>query len=178
MNNLMKMAILGTLLGFSCGMIFGYVPMQVEFLKNALQNSTGVINCASCDFRGVVDLIGLDLRGLHAPGITFQPCVPTVINKKNELMVCVADQFSNLYGVNFANSNFFSSCFDFAILDKADLSGADLTNSSVQSASLKDAKVAGIITTNASFCNSVMPDGTKCTDSWTGQGVTIACYCP
>lgn len=177
MKNLLKIAVLGTLLGFSCGILFCYIPMQVQFLKNALENSTETINCASCDFRGVVGLIGLDLHGLHAPGITFQPCISSLTNKNNELMICIPDQISNLYGVNFANSNFFSSCFDFAILDKADLSGADFTNSSVQNASLKDAKVTGIITTHACFCNSIMPDGTKCTDSWTGQGVTIDCNC-
>lgn len=177
MNNMIKMALAGTILGFSYGYIFGYIPMQVQLLKNAVKNADQVINCAGCDFRGVSDLIGMSIPGFYAPGVTFQPCAPTAANKNNGLMICVPNQFSNLMGVNFLNGNFFSSCFDFAILDKADLSGADFTNSSVQNATLKDAKVTGIITKDATFCNSVMPDGALCTESWTGQGVTIACNC-
>ncbi|MBP6870037.1 pentapeptide repeat-containing protein [Candidatus Babeliales bacterium] len=177
MKNLIKIAILGIIVGFSSGMIFGYIPVQAQFLKNALQDSTKIANCANCDLRGVIDFAGIDARGLHAPGVTFQPCAITAANKDNGLMICIPNQVSNLTGINFSHANFFSSCFDSAILDKADLSGVDFSNSSIQNASLKDANVKGIVTTNAIFCNSVMPDGQICTETWTGQGVTIACNC-
>lgn len=178
MNNVIKIAIVGMFAGFGYGLIFGYVPAQVQALKNGLQNSTQVINCANCDFRGVIGLQGLDLHGLYAPGISFQPCIVTPENKDNGFMVCVPNQASDLTGVNLANGYTPSSCYDNAKLDTADLSNLDLSNASVQNASLKDAKISGIKTTNATFCNSVMPDGKVCTgDSWTGQGVTIACNC-
>lgn len=179
MNHYIKIAVVGVCAGFSYGFIFGYVPVQVQALKNALQNSTQIINCSNCDFRGVVGLAGLDLHGLYAPGILFQPCIVTAENKDNGFMVCVPNQASDLTGINLANGYTPSSCYDYAKLDKADLTNLDLSNSSVENASLKDAKVAGIKATNATFCNSVMPDGQLCTgDSWTGQGVTIACNCP
>ncbi|MBV8660530.1 MAG: pentapeptide repeat-containing protein [Candidatus Dependentiae bacterium] len=156
--------------------IFGYVPIQVQSFKKAIRSNTQVANCANCDFRGVQDLAGVDAHGAYMPGVTFQPCLPNVQNK-NSIMVCTANQMANLTGINLAHVNLYSSCLDWAILKNAILTGADLTNSSVQYAHLENAKVNGIITTNATFCNSVMPDGTICTDSWTGQGVTIQCNC-
>lgn len=156
--------------------IFGYVPIQVQLFKKAIASSTEVTNCANCDFRGVQDLVGVDAHGAFMPGATFQPCLPNDQNK-NSVMVCTANQMANLTGINLAHVNLFSSCLDWAILENAILTGADLTNSSVQYANLKNAKVDKMITTNATFCNSTMPDGAICTDSWTGQGITIQCNC-
>lgn len=156
--------------------IFGYVPMQVDLFKKDLQSSTSVANCANCDFRGVQNLAGVDAHGAKLPGASFQPCVQTATNK-DTLMVCVPNQPSDLTKINIANGNLYSSCLDAVILDEADLSGTDFTNSSVQYASLKGAKVRSMVTTNATFCNSVMPDGKVCTDTWSGQGVVVACNC-
>lgn len=156
--------------------IFGYVPTQVQAFKKSIQSSTNVTNCSNCDFRGVQELAGVDAHGAHMPGVTFQPCLPTKENK-NSAMICIANQVANLTGINLANVNLFASCLDWANLENADLSGADCSNSSVQDANLKNAQVKDIITTNAIFCDSVMPDGQVCKDTWTGQGVTIACNC-
>jgi hypothetical protein len=156
--------------------ILGESPSQVASFKKALQSNTQIANCANCDFRGTQDLAGVDAHGASLPGVTFQACIPNDSNK-NSMMVCVPGQAANLTGINLANANLFSSCLDGAILDNADLSNADVSNSSAQYVSLKNAKVKGVITTNSTFCNAVMPDGAICTDTWTGQGVTIACNC-
>lgn len=161
---------------FSSTISFAYIPIQVQSFKKALQNSNQTVNCANCDFRGVQELAGVNAQGAHMPGVTFQPCVslsPTPI----PIMICTPNVVADLTGINLANANLFSSCFDQAILDNANLSGADVSNSSFQNVSLKNANVTGIITQNATFCNSIMPDGTVCTETWTGQGVTIACNC-
>ncbi len=155
---------------------FCYVPMQVQNFKKAAAEQKSGINCARCDFRGAQELVGVIAPGVFMPGVTFQPCVPTADNK-NMMMVCVADQKANLKKVNFSGANLFASCFDQAILDNADLSNVNLSHSSVQHASLKGAKVGGIITENATFCNSIMPDGSVCKETWKGQGVVIACNC-
>lgn len=156
--------------------LFGYVPSQVQAFKKAIQNSTKVTNCANCDFRGVQGLAGVDAHGAHMPGATFQPCLISSANK-GSAMICIQNQVADLTGINLANVNLFSACLDWAILENADLSGADLSNTSVQDANLKGATVKGMITANSTFCNSVMPDGKICTESWTGQGITIACNC-
>jgi len=159
--------------------ILAYVPVQVDLFKESVKSRTEVTNCANCDFRGTQELAGVDAHGTHMPGVTLQPCTPTKENEKLSNMICIPSQASNLTGTNIAHSNCFSSCLDEAILVEANLTGTDLTNSSVQRANLKDAKVAGIITENASFCDSVMPDGSICSEgsAWTGQGVTIQCNC-
>lgn len=177
MKNIVKIALVGVMLGLTFGIIFGYVPVQVERFKAAIQDTTQVVNCSNCDFRGVQELAGVDAHGVHMPGVTFQSCVPTDTNRSNTNMVCITGQVAQLSGINLANANLTSSCFDGAMLEKADLTGADFTNAFVQNARLKDAKVTGIKTDNATFCNAIMPDGSVCTDTWTGQGVTILCNC-
>lgn len=154
----------------------GYIKAQVDLFKKALTSSTKIANCANCDFRGVQDLAGVDAHGAHLPGINLQPCIANSTNK-NTVMVCIPEQIANLTGINLANVNMFSSCLDAANLDSADLSNADVSNSSLQYVNLKNAKLTGIITTNATFCNAIMPDGALCMESWTGQGVTIDCNC-
>jgi len=161
---------------FQQSIVFGEAPAQVAAFKQSIEIGMAIPNCANCDFRGTQELMGLDAHGAHLPGAIFQACVPSDANK-NTMMICVPGQPANLTGINLANANLFSSCLDGAILDKADLTNVELSNSSAQSASLKDAKVAGIITTNSTFCNAIMPDGAICTDSWIGQGVTIDCKC-
>jgi len=157
-------------------MTLGYVPVQVKAFKDSLQDSTKIANCANCDFRGVQDFAGIDAHGAHLPGVTFQPC--ETFDENEELgMVCTENQVSNLLGINLANANMFSSCLDGAILIDADLTGLDLSSSSVRNANLKGAKVKGMITTNSTFCDSIMPDGAICTDTWTGQGITVICRC-
>ena len=156
--------------------VCAYIASQVQAFKKVLQSKTQIANCANCDFRGVQELAGLDAHGAHMPGATFQPCFPTLINQ-NSVMVCRSGQVANMTGINLANANLFSVCLDGAILDNADLSGADLTSSSAQSASFLNAKFNGIITNNATFCNATMPDGKICTDTWSGQGVSISCNC-
>ena len=156
--------------------VFCEAPAQVAAFKQSIQMGVAIPNCANCDFRGTQELVGVDAHGAHLPGAIFQACVPSDANK-NTMMICVPGQPANLTGINLANANLFSSCLDGAILDKADLTNVELSNSSAQSVSLKDAKVTGIITTNSTFCNAIMPDGAICTDSWTGQGVTIDCKC-
>ena len=156
--------------------IFSYAPNQVQAFKKSIQNSTKITNCAGCDFRGVQELAGVDAHGVFMPGATFQPCLPSSSNE-NLGTVCVLNEVSDLTGINLANANLSSTCFDWALLDKADLSGVDFSNSSVQNARLKDANVKGLITTNSTFCNAIMPDGAICKETWTGQGLTIACNC-
>jgi uncharacterized protein YjbI with pentapeptide repeats len=155
----------------------GYISLQVEALKQALLNKEEVINCSHCDFRGAVDLVGLDLHGIYAPGINFQPCIVTDENKDNTLMECVENQVANLSKVNFANATLFSSCFNFANLEQADFSGADITKSSFIRVNLKNAKLFGALTQDSTFCDAVMPDGKVCKKSWTSQGMTIECNC-
>ncbi|MDP3788730.1 MAG: pentapeptide repeat-containing protein [Candidatus Chromulinivorax sp.] len=157
-------------------MLLSEMPHQVEAFKESIQNGTKIPNCANCDFRGTQDLAGVDAHGAHLPGVTFQPCVPNDQNQ-NSMMLCVTGQGANLTGINLADANLFSSCLDGAMADNADFSKADVSNSSLRYVSLKNAKVSGIITTNSTFCNAIMPDGKICTDTWTGQGVTIACNC-
>jgi hypothetical protein len=156
--------------------LFGYVPTQVQAFKTSIQDTTKVTNCAGCDFRGVQELAGVDAHGVYMPSATFQPCEITAENQYLG-MICIPKQAANLTGINLANAHLSSTCFDYAILDKANLSGADLSDSLVVNASLKDANVTGLITTNSTFCDSVMPDGAICKDTWTGQGVTIDCNC-
>lgn len=155
---------------------FGYIKAQVDLFKKALTSNTQIANCANCDFRGTQDLAGVDAHGAHLPGINLQPCIQNDTNK-DTVMVCIPEQIANLKGVNLANANIFSSCLDAADLSGADLSNADVSNSSLQYVNLKDAKLTGIVTNNATFCNAIMPDGTLCMESWTGQGVTIDCNC-
>lgn len=175
MKNVIKLVMV--VIFISCyQMTLGYVPAQVKVFKESLRDSTKIANCANCDFRGVQDLIGVDAHGAHMPGVTFQPC--ETFDENEELgMICTENQVSNLLGINLANANMFSSCLDGAILIDADLSGIDLSNSSVQSANLKGATVKGMITTNSTFCNSIMPDGAICTETWKGQGITVVCRC-
>lgn len=156
--------------------IFGEIPARVAAFKKAIQDPTKVANCAQCDFRGTQELIGVDAHGANLPGLTLQPCISNSVNQ-NIPMLCIPNQVANLTGINLANANLFSSCLDGAIFDGANLSNANLSNSSAQYASFKGANVTGIITTYSTFCNATMPDGALCTDSWTGQGVTIACSC-
>ena len=160
---------------------FGYVPAQVDALKKAVssRNSTQIINCAGCDFRGTKSLAGLDVHGVHMPGVTFQPCVKSDKNKSTT-MVCIEKQPADLTGINLAGADISKSCFDEAILDKADLTGANFTEGTAISASLKDAKVTGLVSLNGTFCNAIMPDGKICDEKlkiWTGQGTTINCNC-
>lgn len=180
MDSRFQIALIAMLAGVSYGMIFSYVPIQVQAFKTAIKNSTSIINCANCDFRGVQDLAGVQAPKAHLPGANFQACIPSAANKNNNLMVCKAGQVSNLAGINLAGANMFSVCLDGAILENANLTGVDLSNSSIINASLKHAKVANMVTTNSTFCNSIMPDGKICDDkqsSWTGQGITIQCAC-
>lgn len=156
--------------------LFSYMPNQVQAMTRLLQNPDAKINCAGCDLRGVQDFIGLDLHGVFMPGVSMQPCLQTDINK-NSMMVCIPEQTANLTGTNLSRTILFSSCLDGAILDKADLTGADLTGTSLEYASLKDAIVKDLITDKATFCHAIMPDGTECINSWTGQGITINCNC-
>jgi uncharacterized protein YjbI with pentapeptide repeats len=156
--------------------VFGEVPAQVTAFKQAIQFGVKIPNCANCDFRGTQDLAGIDAHGAHLPGVNFQSCVPSDTNKKT-MMICIPDRAANLTGINLANANLFSSCLDGAILDNADLTNVELSNSSARFASLKGAKISGIVTENSTFCNAIMPDGAVCSDSWTGQGVTIDCKC-
>jgi len=160
---------------------FGYVPAQVNALKKAISSgdSNQIINCAGCDLRGAQALAGLDVHGARMPGVTFQPCVKTDVNKSTP-MVCIEKKKADLTGINLTGANISTSCFDEAILDKADLTDANFTDSSAIGASLKDTKVTGLISTNATFCNAIMPDGKVCDDKlkkWTGQGTTITCNC-
>ena len=156
--------------------LFCYSPTQIRAFKTSLQNSGQITNCSGCDFRGA-DLQGLDAHGAFLPGALFQVCIPNDVNRKSS-RICVANQVTNLTGINLAKAFLFSSCLDGVILDKADLSGADFSNSSLQNASLKGAQITGIIVENTTFCNAIMPDGEICTDMWTGQGVTLDCNCP
>ena len=156
--------------------IFGEIPARVAAFKKAIQDPTKVANCAQCDFRGTQELIGVDAHGANLAGVTLQPCISNPVNQTIP-MLCIPNQVANLTGINLANANLFSSCLDGAIFDGANLSNANLSNSSAQYASFVNANVMGIITANSTFCNAMMPDGTLCTDSWTGQGVTIACNC-
>ena len=110
------------------------------------------------------------------PSVVMQPCLPSDLNK-NSPMICVPKQPANLTGTNLSNAVLFSSCLDGAILDQANLTGADLTGASLEYVSLQGAIVKNVVTDKATFCHAIMPDGTECTDSWTGQGVTIACNC-
>ncbi len=175
MKFIAKQALFYAILLYQC-VVFGEMPNQVAAFKQATQNGTKVPNCANCDFRGTQDLAGVDAHGAHLPGVTLQPCVP---NDQNQsiMMLCVPNQGANLTGINLASANLFSSCLDGALMDNSNLSNADVSNSSLRYVSLKNAKIPGIVTTNATFCNAVMPDGKICTDTWTGQGVTIACNC-
>ena len=175
MKNVIKLVFMVVFI--SCyQMTLGYVPVQVKAFKKSLQDSTKIADCANCDFRGVQDLAGVDAHGAHLPGVIFQPCIAD--DENEELgMICTENQVSNLLGINLANANMFSSCLDHVILTNADLTGVDLSNSSVQNANLKGAKVKGMITTNSTFCDSVMPDGAICTETWTGQGITVVCRC-
>jgi hypothetical protein len=157
--------------------LFGYMPSQVRAVQKRLQTPGAKINCSGCDFRGVQEFAGLDLSNVFMPGIAMQPCVISDTNK-DSMMMCIEKQAANLIGTNLSHAVLFSSCLDGIILDKADLTGADLSNCSVQYATLQDAIVKDIVTDHAIFCHTTMPDGTECKDSWTGQGVTIACNCP
>ncbi len=155
----------------------GYISLQVQALQQALLNPSNLINCSNCDFRGATQLQGLDLHGIYAPGINFQPCIVTDENKENTLMVCIENQVAALRKVNFANSVLFSSCFNFADLEQADFSGADITISSFIGANLQGAKLFGARVENTTFCDAIMPDGKICKNTWTGQGMTILCNC-
>ena len=170
------------MVGVSCSQLsFGYVPAQIRALKKAISSRDGdqVINCAGCDLRGTKALAGLDAHGVHMPGVTFQPCVKSSKNKSTT-MVCIEKQKADLTGINLAKGNGSRSCIDEAILDKSDLTDFDFTEGSAIGASLLDAKVTGLISLNATFCNAIMPDGKVCDEklkTWTGQGTTINCNC-
>ena len=164
---------------FSTQVSVPYVPAQVNSFLKYLGNKT-IVNCAGCDFRGTKDLAGVDAHGQNMPGVLFHPCVKTDVNK-NTPMICIENQVADLTGINLANANLFNSCFDGAILIKADLTGADMTQASVIGANLTGAKVTGLITQDAMFCNSTMPDGKKCDEqlgTWKGQSNSIECNCP
>lgn len=159
---------------------YGYNSARVKKLKQAASspNSTTVSNFAGADFRGVKLPQGLDLHGFYMPGVVFLPCDPNDTNKQTP-MVCV-NQPADLTGVNFAKANISNASFDAAILVGADLTNADMTATSAIGANLKDAKVAGLQSQDATFCNSTMPDGKICDanlKTWTGQGTTILCNC-
>jgi len=160
---------------------FGYVPAQVNALKKALSSKklNQIINCTRCDFRGTKALAGLDAQGIYMPGVTFQPCVKTDKNKSTT-MVCIEKQQSDLTGINLARAEISRSCFDEAILDKANLTEANFTESSAIGASFRGAQLSGLISTDATFCNAIMPDGKVCDEklkNWSGQGVKIDCNC-
>lgn len=174
MNFLMKFLLVVVIVG-CVDQLFSYMPNQVRNFKNALQKNMPV-NCSGCDFRGSLDFVDLDAQGVFMPGVSFQPCVASEQNQ-NSMMVCIAQQPSNLAGINLAGAILFSSNFDGAILQGANLSNADLTDSSLQYANLQDANLEKAITQGATFCNAVMPDGQICTTTWQGQGVTIECNC-
>lgn len=155
-----------------------YVPAQVNSFLKAIQGKA-IVNCSGCDFRGTKDLAGIDAHGQNMPGVLFNSCVKTDVNK-NTPMICIENQVADLTGINLANANLFNSCFDGAILVKADLTGADMTQASVIGANLTGAKVSGLVTQDAMFCNSIMPDGKKCDEklgTWKGDA-TISCNCP
>ena len=126
-------------------------------------------------------LAGIDVHGIHMPGVLFNPCVPTDTNSGIATMICVKDKVADLTGINLANADISSSNFDGAILVKADLTGANFTTSSAAGANLKDAKVTGLQSVGASFCNATMPDGQICDGknikTWTGQQTSIDCNC-
>lgn len=166
-----------TMLLGSIAHLFGYMPNQVQAVQKVLEIPDAKINCSGCDLRGVQEFAGLNLSNVFMPGIAMQPCVPSESNK-NSMMICVDKQATNLIGTNLSHASLFSSCLDGVMFDKADLTGADLSNSSVQYATLQDAIVKDMVTEHAIFCHSIMPDGTECKDSWTGQGITIDCNCP
>ncbi len=172
---MIKMAIVTIFIAYQ-QILVAEMPNQVAAFKQAAQSGKQTPNCANCDFRGTQDLAGVDAHGAHLPGVTFQPCVPSDQNKSS-MMVCIPGQGANLTGINLTDANLFSSCLDGAMADSANFSKADLSNSSLRYISLKNAKIAGAVTTNTTFCNAIMPDGAICTDTWTGQGVTIACNC-
>ena len=157
------------------GVAYGYMQNQVQACKKALENPGKIINCSGCDLRGVQDFAGLDMHAAFMPNVSMQPCLHD--DNKNVGMVCVAHQTTNLTGTNLSKAQLFSSCLDGVVFDKADLTDADLSNSSLEYASFVDAKLQGITTTASTFCHSIMPDGTECTDSWSGQGLTIDCNC-
>ena len=155
--------------------LFGYMPNQVQALKNSAQNSGKKINCSGCDLRGA-ELMGLTVPGAFMPNVAMQPCELTDDNK-NSPMICIKKQPTNLAGADLSGAVLFSSCLDGVILDKANLTGADLSYVSLEYASLQDAVIKDVVTTGATFCHAVMPDGVVCKESWTGQGVTIDCNC-
>ena len=156
--------------------IVGYMPNQVQAVLQALQDAQTKINCAGCDLRGVIAFAGKDLHGAFMPNVAMQPCLPTDANK-NSSMICNPKQLADFKKTNLAGAILSSSCLDGVSFDQADLTGADVSNSSVQYASLHGAIVKDMITDHATFCHTIMPDGTECKDSWTGQGITIACNC-
>ncbi len=154
--------------------LFGYMPNQVQALQKALKIPGKIINCSGCDLRGVQELAGLDLHKAFMPGVSMQPCLSV---SKNSPMVCIEKQSTNLTGVNLSLANISNASLDDVIFDKADLTGVDFSGSSLQYASLQDAIIKDCITTNATFCHAIMPDGAECKDSWSGQGLTIDCNC-
>lgn len=164
----------------SIDMSFGYNAAQVKRLKRLLtaSNSTAVLQFPGADFRGIQSLKGLDFKGISMPGVIFLPCDPNDTNKQTP-MVCV-NQPTDLTGVNFAKANISNASFDGAILVGADLTNADMTATSAIGVNLKDAKVGGLQSQDATFCNATMPDGKICDanlKTWTGQGATIICNC-
>jgi len=163
----------------SVDLSFGYIPAQVKAFKESILDTTKTTDCTNCDFRGA-RLIGLNASGVHMPGVTCQACIKTPTNSKNKLMVCVEKRPADLSGINLSGANISSSCFDGANLENANLSGADFSNGSASGTNFKGANLKGLISTNATFCNAIMPDGKICSaklKTWTGDGVTINCNC-
>jgi len=178
MNKLIKIIFCMISIG-SMKLSFAYIPAQVKAFKESVLDTSIVTNASNCDFRGA-SLVGINAPGVHMPGVTFQPCIKTKTNGKHPLMICIENRPSDLTGIVIPNANMRSSCLDKAIVEKGDLSNVDFTNGSASETNFKDAKLQGLISTNATFCNAIMPDGKICSDklkTWTADGVTIDCNC-
>jgi uncharacterized protein YjbI with pentapeptide repeats len=141
---------------------------HVKKLQQAVQNQQ-FVNASRADFRGLGALLkGADLTGAQLSGALFDAFTASVEPKP--FLVQVANQVSNLSGVNFSNATLVSTSFKNAILKGANFAVADICYADFTGADLTGALGLGSAKNErlALFCNTTMPDGTKPTGkTWT-----------
>lgn len=161
-------------------LIYGYQPRHVELILQEAQKPGVVINAAGVDCSGCGSL----LRRLQVPGIQlsnamFAPCVANEYAAYSLYQVCIANQISDLTGVNFSGGNLSYANFSYANLSHANLSKTNATSACFAHANLTGADISGMQLNATNFCMATMPDGAVCGSgsTWTGQGLTIDCGC-
>lgn len=155
-----------------------YQQRHVNLIIQQSEQAGIIINATGADLSGC----GTLLRQLQAPGIQlcnamFAPCKLNDYSAYNLYQVCVANQISDLTGVNFSGGNLSYANFSYANLTHANLSKTNATSACFAHANLTGADISGMQLNATNFCMATMPDGQVCGSgaTWTGQGLTIDC---